>query len=85
MQHHFFILLGLGLGLIAGVMAYLITYEEYQHHFKGKRVFLESIKKRSNHICFLCDPGSYSWLFVVIKIQDFDLYIGSSKVKYQSH
>ncbi len=45
MQHRFFLLLGIGLGVIAGIMAYLITYEEYQHHFKGRRVFLESIKR----------------------------------------
>jgi hypothetical protein len=43
-QFKFFLLSGLGLGLIAGIMAYLITYEEYQHHFKGRRVFWESIK-----------------------------------------
>jgi len=36
----FFILLGLCLGITAGIMAYLITYEEYQHHFKERRVFL---------------------------------------------
>lgn len=44
MQLKFFILIGIGLGLVAGIMAYLITYEEYQHHFKGKRVHIESIK-----------------------------------------
>lgn len=44
MQHRFFLFLGIGLGVIAGIMAYLTTYEEYQHHFKGRRVFIESIK-----------------------------------------
>ncbi|TQM48711.1 hypothetical protein BDE36_0401 [Arcticibacter tournemirensis] len=44
MQFRFFLLIGTGLGIIAGLMAYLITYEEYQHHFKGRRVFTESIK-----------------------------------------
>jgi len=31
-----------GCSLFAGIMVYLITYNEYQHHFKGKRVFKES-------------------------------------------
>lgn len=44
MQFKFFLLTGLGLGLLAGIMAYLITYEEYQHHFKGRRVYIESVK-----------------------------------------
>ena len=44
MQIGFFALMGAGLGVIAAIMAYLITYEEYQHHFKGERVHTESIK-----------------------------------------
>lgn len=44
MQFRFFILIGIGLGLVAGIMAYLITYEEYQHHFKGRRVYIEVLK-----------------------------------------
>ncbi|HTR31719.1 MAG TPA: hypothetical protein VMH27_20745 [Puia sp.] len=38
------LLLGLIAGTVAGVMAYLITYNEYQHHFKGRRVVIESLK-----------------------------------------
>jgi len=30
--------------MFAGIMAYLITHHEYQHHFKGRRVFKESFK-----------------------------------------
>ncbi|WP_149349396.1 hypothetical protein [Pedobacter sp. BS3] len=44
MQIRFFILLGTGLGIVAGIMAYLIAYNELQHHFKGRRVFTESVK-----------------------------------------
>lgn len=53
MQFRFFILIGIGLGLVAGMMAYLITYEEYQHHFKGRRVFIESIKSAFVTFVFL--------------------------------
>ncbi len=37
-------MVGLGCGLLAAVMTYLITYNEYQHHFKGRRVVQESLK-----------------------------------------
>lgn len=44
MQFKFFLLLGIGLGILAAAMAYLITYEEYRHHFQGRRVHVESLK-----------------------------------------
>ena len=44
MRLSFLFIVGIGCGLLAGIMAYLITYNEYQHHFKGKRVFDESLK-----------------------------------------
>lgn len=40
----FLFLIAIAVGSFAGIMAYLITYNEYQHHFKGKRVFNESFK-----------------------------------------
>lgn len=50
MQHLFFILSGVGLGIIAGIMAYLVTYEEtsiilraesiYRKHKRGFITFL---------------------------------------------
>lgn len=52
MQLEFFFLLGAGLGLVAAVMAYLITYNEYQHHFTGRRVFRESLKSAIITFCF---------------------------------
>lgn len=38
------LLAGSCVGVVAGVMTYLITYNEYQHHFKGRRVTIESLK-----------------------------------------
>lgn len=38
------LILGFIAGIVAGVMCYLITYNEYEHHFKGRRVVIESIK-----------------------------------------
>lgn len=52
MQFKFFLMCGGGLGLVAAIMAYLITYNEYQHHFKGQRVFWESIKSAGVTFCF---------------------------------
>lgn len=52
MQLEFFLLLGAGLGLVAAVMAYLITYNEYQHHFTGRRVHWESLKSAIITFCF---------------------------------
>ncbi|OQP60197.1 hypothetical protein A3860_34535 [Niastella vici] len=60
----FLLLVGVAGGLIAAIIAYLITYNEYQHHFKGKRVFLESIK--SAVIAFL-------FFFFLIVILEFML------------
>jgi hypothetical protein len=42
-------------GTFAGVIAYLITYNEYQHHFKGRRVVIESLKSAAvAFFFFLC-------------------------------
>lgn len=38
------LLVGSMAGAVAAVMCYLITYNEYEHHFKGRRVVIESIK-----------------------------------------
>jgi len=38
-----FIILGLFGGVFAFVMAFLITYEEYQHHFKDYRLYKEAL------------------------------------------
>jgi Na+-driven multidrug efflux pump len=40
----FLLLTAIVVGLVAGAMTYFATYNEYQHHLKGKRVFRESIK-----------------------------------------
>lgn len=38
------ILVAFGIGIIAGLMAYVIHYKEYQHHFRGSRPARESFK-----------------------------------------
>ena len=32
-----FLIIDIGFGLMAGLMAFLITYQEYSHHFKEKK------------------------------------------------
>jgi hypothetical protein len=40
----FLVAVGSIAGTVASVMTYLITYNEYQHHFTGRRVVKESLK-----------------------------------------
>ena len=51
MRLAFYIMVGVASGLVAVIMAFLISFNEYQHHFKEKRAFHESI--RSAVIAFL--------------------------------
>ncbi len=38
-----FIILGFAGGIVAFFMAFIISVEEYQHHFKGNKIYKESL------------------------------------------
>lgn len=62
------LLIGSGIGLVAGLMAFLITYEEYVRHFPEKKTPLRLALEAAVFTFFVILALSVATGFVLIRV-----------------